>query len=71
MSQVTFEVPNLDCESADDLRQLGVVFRLLAEYSERKARAVDSRKRGDIQDALDDEKLAEMTYKRLPEWARW
>lgn len=65
---------NLNLDGIDDpeeLNGIGRVFDLLTFYSHRKAEAIRARKRGDIEHALQAEKACELTYARLPQWAKW
>jgi hypothetical protein len=68
-----FEVPNLDCLSADpgDLLHAAAVLSLLAAYAEHTGRAMELRAAGDVDAALSFERCAQASYRRLPQWARW
>lgn len=46
-------------------------FQLLKLYAHRSLEARRLRIRGQTNDALVQERYAERTYARLPEWARW
>lgn len=43
----------------------------LANYASNKATAIECRKRGDVQTALEYEGICERIYKHLPAFARW
>jgi hypothetical protein len=73
MSDITFDVPNLDDASTEyaDYDRLTGVLKLLAEYSENKALAMYSRRVSADQQALALEARNDRIYQQLPEWARW
>jgi hypothetical protein len=73
MSGITFDVPNLDCESINpaDYEQLAATLSLLADYANHKAGAMKFRLAGHIVAAQRIEASMERIYEQLPEWARW
>ena len=71
MTQITFEVPNLDCQFPDELEALAPVLEKLANYSHLKAQAMRHREAGRIDIALRLESWCDRIYSQLPEWARW
>jgi hypothetical protein len=68
---ITFDVPNLDDQDADDLAELETTFNRLAAYSGYMAIAKRLRAKGDIECALSYEKCADRQYRLLPAWAKW
>ena len=68
-----FEAVNLDDLSTDphDLREAAEVLGRLSAYAYAKAQAMELRNGGKVAEALRVEKLLEITYATLPEWARW
>jgi hypothetical protein len=73
MSDKLFDVPNLDDMSVDpeDYREAARVLRALADYCERKGRAIQNRFKGNILSTGACDRECRMRYKDLPEWARW
>jgi hypothetical protein len=68
---MNFEPTNLDALSTTELRQIRMVFRQLAYYSDVKANAQDARLNGRIAQAKTLEQTCEAIYQQLPKWARW
>lgn len=68
-----FEVPNLDDISHDpaDLLEACKVLRILAQYCEHRAFALQDRLLGRINVARNYERINEERYNSLPEWAKW
>ena len=68
-----FEVPNLDDFSIEpkDFAEAARVLRLLAEYAERKGRAMINRRYGEIPRAVKFEQANDVLYRSLPDWAKW
>lgn len=62
---------NLDGMEPEDLYELAVALRELAFYADHKRHAMDWRKKGEINTALKHEQVCELSYKRLPQWAKW
>lgn len=73
-------IPNIDDHSTtpQDIVRLGkemceasAVFARLASYSAMKAKAMQLRMDGKINEAVRLEEALEITYQSLPDWARW
>lgn len=62
---------NLDGYSEDELKEIAKAFSNLAAYAKIKARAMRDRKRGNIEDAIAQEKLCDKYYESFPQWAKW
>jgi hypothetical protein len=73
MPQKLFDVPNLDKLSTDpeDYDRAALVLRVLSHYAEQKASALRRRTAGAPSKALAAEKVMELLYNDLPDWARW
>jgi hypothetical protein len=71
VTQITFEVPSLDCQWPDELRELGASLEMLANYCRIKAAAMSHREAGRLDIALRLESWCDRIYSQLPEWARW
>jgi hypothetical protein len=67
------EVPNLDGFSTEveDYDALVLLYMRLMQYAGWKADAMRLRAAGDIPAALEYERLADSTYRKLPDWAKW
>lgn len=68
---INIDVPNLDAETEDDLRQFGKDLTLLATYATCKANAMFNRKSSLIEMARLDEEYCERLYETLPPKWRW
>ncbi len=68
-----FEVPNLDDFSHEvgDQLEASRVLRILSQYCEHKAYAIQARLIGKIDVAVKWENANEVRYKLLPQWAKW
>jgi hypothetical protein len=68
-----FEAPNLDCltDSPADMERAATALALMAEYARHKALAMRMRLNGNMGPARNAERLADLAYGSLPEWARW
>ena len=72
-------LPNLDCyvspdeaaEAAKEIREVSKGLDLLASYAKVKARAMQFRLDGKINQALVQEQICDRIYKQLPDWAKW
>lgn len=65
--------PNLDDFSIDsaDFNSAANVFEEYAKYLRLKGSAIEFRRYGHVDDALQLERRADRLYRNLPEWARW
>jgi hypothetical protein len=67
----TFEAPNLDAMSVEELNKFSGYASTLCQYASLKATAMLWREQGRVEDAMRTEKHLEKLYQMLPvEW-RW
>lgn len=62
---------NLDGMDRSDLHDAATAFAELCLYAITKARAMECRADGNIDEALAHERQCERLYRGLPAWARW
>lgn len=63
---------NLDADfNPHELEGIANAFESLCSYARTKARAMENRLEGKINDAINLEKQCEVYYNALPNWARW
>lgn len=65
------QTPNLDCMTAEELRQCETVLARLASYAGHKRNAMRLRIEGQISAALREEKAADDQYQQLPANCTW
>ena len=72
-SEITFDVPNLDCASVDpnDYEEFAAVLDKIKDYSKGKALSMSFRMAGNISMADDIERHCGRIYGSLPKWAQW
>lgn len=69
-----YDVPNMDCLDADELRDIGDDNRapvVVRKYANTKRKAVLARLAGRIADAMNHEDDCERIYKSMPAELRW
>ena len=71
MGDTLFETPNLDSLTQEELMELSHVFASLRDYVSNRIRAMKSREKGDIQEAIAIEKNMEVFYNALPKNYQW
>ena len=65
------QAPNLDCVSPEELLEYEGVFHLLANYCRLERMAMKERLLGNIDPALDYERVCQRIYLELPKEVRW
>jgi hypothetical protein len=67
----SFNVPNLDAMTPDELREFCDQTQHLSMYANLKAQAIEQRATGRINDALRAEAICEQIYQMIPDEWRW
>jgi len=66
-----FSLPNIDCMTDDDLRNVWGTLKSASNYCEATLKARELRKAGNTQQAIVQEGIADRIYQALPEDVRW